>query len=144
MLILATGCPFLGERRSLTRTVSVTLLPAGGPKEAISLPTRNEARRVLQITDGVIFSKGFIRETNMAMRGGDGILAAYSKFVDSDLRLGILPDVYLKDGEAQVVICEIGNRTTKASKLTRDLCTTLQNEFADQYGSKNVRILKGP
>ena len=137
--ILMAGC-FLGERHSLTRTVSLNFQPLAGASEAGLSLTNVEVQEALKIVDAVLSTNGFVREPRTDMASVPGFVAAYARYESPGLRSGTLPDVYLKQDRLEVEIVELGNRTTRPTALADKVCESLQRELSSRYGRKNVKI----
>ena len=136
---LMAGC-FLGERHSLVRTVSLNFhVPQGTSEVSLSF-TNNEVQEALKIVDAVLSTNGFVREIRTDMANVPGFVTAYVRYDSPGLRSGTLPDIYLRKDRLDVVIVELGNRTTHPTGLTDKICESLREQLSSLYGRKNVKI----
>lgn len=139
VLLGLTGC-YLGDRHSLVTTVSLNLHGSQGGDVRELSTTNAEVQRASKIIDDVFSGDSFVKETRTGMTNAPGFVAAYVRYEAPTLRSGIVPYVYLKDGELEVEIGELGNRTTRPTTLTDKICKSLRKELGNRYGAKNVKI----
>lgn len=139
LLFVIAGC-FLGDRHSLTRTVSLNFQePRGASEVALSL-TNAEVQEALKIIETVMSSNGFVRDSRPDMATVPGFVVAYVRHGSSGLRSGTLTDVYLEGRRLDVAIVELGNRTTHPTALTDKICKSLRNELGSHYGAARISV----
>lgn len=137
--LMLVGC-FLGDRQPLNRTVSLNFPDPQG-RNVVQLSLHDAGvQDALRVIDAVLSTNGFIRELNPDMANVPDFVASYVRIESTGLRLGILPNVYLRHGQLDVVIVELGNRTTQPNALTRQICKSLRTELGRFYGDKRVKV----
>jgi hypothetical protein len=141
--LIATGCIFLGERHSLTRTVLLNFPPRQEQTNVSLSVSDSEVQDTLKLIDAVLNAEGFVREPDPHETSMPSLVARYARYVKYDggeLRIGILPDVYIQQEQLEVVIVELGNRSTHPSEITKRICSSLQKELSSRYGKDRVKV----
>jgi len=141
LLVGVSGC-YLGDRPTLSRTVTLNFYQPQSVNTVDLSLTNLEVQEALKIVDDVLGANGFVRETSPDMAGVPGFVMDYRLIESSGLRSSKCPDIYFGDGHLSVRIEELGNRTTHPSALTDKICESLKVEFKRRFGSKSVKIIE--
>ena len=139
LLVGMVGC-YLGDRHSLSRTVSLNLQESQRTKGVDLSLTNAEVQEAIKVIDAVLSTNGFVREARPDMASVPGFVAGYVQYDSSGLRLATLPDVYMHSNRLDVEIVELGNRTTHPTALMAKICASLRTELGSRYGGENVKI----
>lgn len=132
--LVIAGCIFQGDRPYVTRTVSVSFPSSQGQNNG------PDVTNAVQRIDSVMRANGFARESRPDMATNAGFIASYVRYDNPGVRLGVIPDVYFRDGHLDVIITEMGNRTGHVSAITKQICESLRRDLSALYGSKRVKI----
>jgi hypothetical protein len=123
-----------------SRTVSLNF-PAAHGQDKVSLTVSNtQVQEALKVIDGVLVSRGFVRDPNLPGEGDPSFIASYSTYTGAGLRPIGGPSIYFKDNRLDVVVVEGSNLNSPVSTATKKICKSLRKELISRYGAERVRI----
>jgi hypothetical protein len=127
------------------RIVSLNF-PAPAGESAVTLSVSDpEIAAALQVVDEALVSHGFFRDSNPPEAGVTGFIASYSRRdKDGLIPLGGHPLIWFQHDRLEIAFAEgrvPGGRVSPDTKAAIDM---LRTELISRYGSKRVRVERGP
>ena len=144
MALLGCGCLPLVERPVKSGMVALTFPSTTGWAEA-DLPaslTDPDAQRALRLIDELLLADGFGPNTNRMGGNAHGFVLGYAKYETNGMRQTSGPDVYLENGQLEIVFTELGNRTGHFTRSTQTVFNSLKKKLEDNFGRSRVLVLK--